>query len=112
MPNLSAEEDVLSLAASASQFRDEEEVQSSQASETSSFSLQSAAGADGLLLPFLSLHQRSWWDPRALSRLSTDGRVLAAMHESVKAGLDCMPAVEPTVASLIVSRDEALCPDV
>ncbi|MEQ2157366.1 hypothetical protein GOODEAATRI_001121 [Goodea atripinnis] len=34
MPDLSVEEDVLSLAASASQFRDEEEVQSSQASET------------------------------------------------------------------------------
>ncbi|MEQ2179899.1 hypothetical protein GOODEAATRI_030005, partial [Goodea atripinnis] len=53
-----------------------------------------------------------WWDPRALSRLSTDGPVLAAMHESVKAGLDHMPAVEPAVASLIVSPDEALRPDV
>ncbi|MED6232786.1 hypothetical protein ATANTOWER_002432 [Ataeniobius toweri] len=53
-----------------------------------------------------------WQDPRALSRLSTDGRVLAAMHESVKAGLDRMPAVEPAVASLIVSLDEALSPDV
>ncbi|MEQ2173456.1 hypothetical protein GOODEAATRI_032302, partial [Goodea atripinnis] len=48
--------------------------------------------------------------PRALSRLSTDGRVLAAMHESVKAGLDRMPAVQPAVASLIVSPDEALSP--
>ncbi|MEQ2277717.1 hypothetical protein XENORESO_006589 [Xenotaenia resolanae] len=34
------------------------------------------------------------------------------MHESVKAGLDRMPAVEPVVASLIVSPDEALRPDV
>ncbi|MED6254994.1 hypothetical protein ATANTOWER_003199, partial [Ataeniobius toweri] len=47
-----------------------------------------------------------WRDPRALSRLSTDGRVLAAMHESVKAGLDRMAAIEPAVASLIVSLDE------
>ncbi|MEQ2164448.1 hypothetical protein GOODEAATRI_006745 [Goodea atripinnis] len=53
-----------------------------------------------------------WRDPRALSCLSTDGRVLAAMHKSVKAGLDRMPAVEPAVASLIVSPDEALRPDV
>ncbi|MEQ2207719.1 hypothetical protein XENOCAPTIV_017485, partial [Xenoophorus captivus] len=38
MPNLSAEEDVLCLAALASQFRDEEEAQSSKASETGFFS--------------------------------------------------------------------------
>ncbi|MEQ2170668.1 hypothetical protein GOODEAATRI_002672, partial [Goodea atripinnis] len=44
MPDLSVEEDVLSLAASASQFRDEEEAQSSPASETGSFSSQSAVG--------------------------------------------------------------------
>ncbi|MED6234244.1 hypothetical protein ATANTOWER_025253 [Ataeniobius toweri] len=156
MPDLSVEEDVLSLAASASQFRDEEEAQSSQASETGSFSLQSAVGepSDGSMREVmcmalrqlqleLPLRQESasgsaifrhgraptpfsvppseeylrelhtcWRDLRALSRLSTDGRVLAAMHESVKAGLDCMPAVEPAVASLIVSPDEALRPDV
>ncbi|MEQ2254492.1 hypothetical protein ILYODFUR_004306 [Ilyodon furcidens] len=44
MPDLSVEEDVLSLAASASQFRDEVEVQSSQASETGSFFSQGAVG--------------------------------------------------------------------
>ncbi|MEQ2182904.1 hypothetical protein GOODEAATRI_027060 [Goodea atripinnis] len=44
MPDLSVEEDVLSLAASAAQFRDDEEAQSSQASETGSFSSQSAVG--------------------------------------------------------------------
>ncbi|XP_035991606.1 uncharacterized protein LOC118562836 [Fundulus heteroclitus] len=53
-----------------------------------------------------------WRDPRALSWLSSDVRVLAAMHESVKAGLDRMSAVEPAVASLIVSPDEALRPEV
>ncbi|MED6256049.1 hypothetical protein ATANTOWER_018922 [Ataeniobius toweri] len=42
MPDLSAEEDVLSLAASASQFRDDDEAQSSQASGTGSFFSQSA----------------------------------------------------------------------
>ncbi|MEQ2190182.1 hypothetical protein GOODEAATRI_033211 [Goodea atripinnis] len=40
------------------------------------------------------------------------GRVLAAIHKSFKAGLDRMPAVEHTVASLIVSPDEAQRPDV
>ncbi|MEQ2182005.1 hypothetical protein GOODEAATRI_017631 [Goodea atripinnis] len=49
-----------------------------------------------------------WRDPRTLSRLSTDIRVLAAMQESVKAGLDRMPMVEPAVASLIVSPEDAL----
>ncbi|MED6237894.1 hypothetical protein ATANTOWER_029819 [Ataeniobius toweri] len=44
MPDLSVEEDALSRAASASQFRDEEEAQSSPASETGSFSSQSAVG--------------------------------------------------------------------
>ncbi|MED6242228.1 hypothetical protein ATANTOWER_001854 [Ataeniobius toweri] len=44
MPDLSVEEDVLSLAASAAQFREDEEVQSSQASEIGSFSSQSAVG--------------------------------------------------------------------
>ncbi|MEQ2173998.1 hypothetical protein GOODEAATRI_003228, partial [Goodea atripinnis] len=61
---------------------------------------------------YLRAMHACWRDPRALSRLSTDGRVLAAMHKSVKAGLDHMPAVEPAVASLIVSPDEALRPDV
>lgn len=49
-----------------------------------------------------------WRDPGALSRLSADGRVLAAMHNAAGAGLDRMPGVEPAIASLIVSPDEAL----
>ncbi|MEQ2163527.1 hypothetical protein GOODEAATRI_031164, partial [Goodea atripinnis] len=153
---LSVEEDASSLAVSASQFRDEEKAQFSQASETGSFSSQSAVGepSDGsmrevmcmalrqlqLELPlgeesasgsaffrrgraptpfsvppseeYLRELQTCWQDPRALSRLSTDCRVLAAIDESVKAGLDRMPAVEPAVASLIMSPDEALRPDV
>ncbi|MEQ2302863.1 hypothetical protein AMECASPLE_011045 [Ameca splendens] len=154
MPDLSVEEDVLSLAASASQFRDKEEAQSSQASETGSFSSPSVVGepSDSSIWEVMCMALRQlqrelplgevpvhaffrrgqaptpfsvppseeylrelhvcWRDPRVLSRLSTDSRVLAAMHESVKARLDRMPAVEPAVASLIMSPDEALRPDV
>lgn len=156
MPELVVEDDVISLAASASHFRDEEEAGSSQASEAGSFSSQSAVGeaGDGSMREVMSMALKQlqlelpqgeasssgsaffrrgraptpfsvppseeylkelhacWREPRALSRLSSDGRVLAAMHESVKAGLDRMPAIEPAVASLIVSPDEALRPDV
>ncbi|MEQ2174657.1 hypothetical protein GOODEAATRI_010018 [Goodea atripinnis] len=155
MPDLSVEEDVLSLAASASKFRDEEEAQSSPAFETGSFlrrvqlvsPVTALCGRSCVALRQLQLElplgevsatgsaffrrgraptpfsvplseeylremHACWRDPRALLRLSTDGRVLAAMHESVKAGLDRMPAVEPAVASLIVSPDEVLRPDV
>ncbi|MED6256786.1 hypothetical protein ATANTOWER_023372 [Ataeniobius toweri] len=117
MPDLSVEDDVFSLAALASQFRDEEEAQSSQASETGLFSSQSAVGepSDGsmrevmcmalrqlqLELPLVEVSASGiaffrrgrapspfsvppseeylrelhacWRDPRALSRLSTDG---------------------------------------
>ncbi|MEQ2169471.1 hypothetical protein GOODEAATRI_025558 [Goodea atripinnis] len=74
---------------------------------------QARTGSFSLFCPshLKELHA-CWRDPRVLSRLSTDGQVLTDMHVSVKAGLDRMPAVEPAVASLIVSRDEALCPDV
>lgn len=157
MPVLDREDDVLSLAASASHFRDEEEARSSRTSEAGSFSsTQSAVSetADSSMQDVMRMALRQlqldtpqvrepapgsaffrrgraptpfsvppseeylkelhacWRDPGALSRLSTDGRVLAAMHESVKAGLDRMPAVEPAVASLIVSPDEALRRDV
>lgn len=157
-PVLTVEEDALSLAASASHFRDdEEEAQSSRASEASSFSSihsivsESADSSmqDIMRMAFKQLRldipqgeesssgsaffrrgraptpfsvppseeylrelHACWRDPGAFSRLSTDGRVLAAMHESVRAGLDRMPAVEPAVASLIVSPDEALRRDV
>lgn len=49
-----------------------------------------------------------WRDPSALSRLSADGRALAAMHNAADVGLERMPAVEPAIASLIVSPEEAL----
>ena len=52
-----------------------------------------------------------WRDPRAHSHATSDGRSLAAMQDAPKFGLDRMPAVEPTIAALIVSPDEALRPD-
>ncbi|MED6240341.1 hypothetical protein ATANTOWER_019664 [Ataeniobius toweri] len=47
----------------------------------------------------------------AFSRLTADGRALAAMHEAPKFGLGCMPSVESAIASLIVPPDEALRPN-
>ena len=52
-----------------------------------------------------------WRDSRALSHALSDCRTLAAMQDAPKFGLDRMPAVEPTIAALIVSPDEALRPD-
>lgn len=156
-PVLTVEDDVLSLAASASRFIDEEDAQSSRASEAGSFSSTQSVVSESsdssmqdimrmafsqlqLVIPqgdvsapgsaffrrgrvptpfsvppseeYLRELHACWRDPGALSRLSSDGRVLAAMHGSVGAGLDRMPAVEPAVASLIVSPDEALRQDV
>ncbi|XP_073732290.1 uncharacterized protein [Misgurnus anguillicaudatus] len=55
--------------------------------------------------------QACWRDSRALSHATSDGRTLAAMQDAQKFGLDRMPAVEPTIAALIISPDEALRPD-
>ncbi|CAJ1069780.1 LOW QUALITY PROTEIN: uncharacterized protein LOC114481864 [Xyrichtys novacula] len=57
---------------------------------------------------FLRELQASWMYTRAGSRMSADARTLAAMHNAAAVGLDHMPAVEPAIASLIVSPDEAL----
>ena len=157
MPCLTPEDDTLSLAASASHFReyDENEVGDdlSQASEPGSHSsaqgslaetedssmraiLRMALERQQLAIPqqaesapasaffrrrpastafavphsvdFLSELQTCWRDTKACSRLSADGRTLAAMHDAAAVGLDHMPAVEPGIASLIVSPDEAL----
>lgn len=52
--------------------------------------------------------QACWRNSKACSRLFTDRQTLAAMHNITGAGLDCMLAMEPAIASLIVSPDEAL----
>lgn len=57
---------------------------------------------------FIRELQSSWADTRAGARLSADARTLAAMHDAAAVGLDHMPAIEPCIASLIVSPDESL----
>lgn len=57
---------------------------------------------------YLKELQACWRDTKACSRLSADGRTLAAMHDAAGVGLDRMPAVEPAITSLVVSPDEAL----
>lgn len=160
MPVLTREDDVLSLAASASQFFDDYDgatSHTSHVSEAASFSPShsslSDAGEDSMqsvlrmaldrlnmgvpqqaeVAPESAFFRRGrppstftippsaeylkelhacWRDPSALSRLSADGRTLAAMNNAAEAGLDHMPAVEPAIASLIVSPEEALRPTV
>lgn len=152
MPVLTPEDDVLSLAASASHFQGEvgrssrvSEASSppsalSSASETGDSSMQTimhmalerlklevpqqeGSGSGSAFfrrgpasVPFVvppsedylrELHA-CWKEPSAFSRLSNDGRVLAAMRNAAGVGLDGMPAVEPAIASLIVSPEEAL----
>lgn len=50
-------------------------------------------------------------DIRALSHPTSDGRALAAVQEVPKFGLGHMPAVEPTIAFLVISPDEVLRED-
>lgn len=50
--------------------------------------------------------QAHWRDNNACSRLSVHSQPLAAMHDAVRVGLECMPAVGPANASLIASQDE------
>ena len=61
--------------------------------------------------PYTEELQRCWGDPTVLSHHTSDGRNLAAMQEAGSYGLDRMAPVDPTIASLIVSPDEALRPD-
>lgn len=153
MPTLPPEDDVLSLAASASQFFEEYGDDSERVSEAGSFSSARSSLSDledasmqsvlrlalerlGVAVPqpaeaapesaffrrerappaftvppsveYLRELHACWRDPSALSRLSADGRALAAMHNAAEVGLERMPAVEPAIASLIVSPEEAL----
>ena len=144
------EEDTLSLAASASHFREYEEGEVDTASQYSSAQTEASEADDEtmrailrtaleklkLTIPeqegsaptsnffkrkplstaFAVPHaedyvrelQSCWTDSKARSRLTSDGRTLAAMHDPAAVGLDCMPSVEPVVSSLVVSPDESL----
>ena len=55
--------------------------------------------------------QRCWPDPRSLSHHTSDSRALASMPNASKHGLDRMPALAPTIASLIVAPEEVLRPN-
>lgn len=61
--------------------------------------------------PYINELQRCWPDPKAFLHLPSDCRALAAMKDAAQYGLDQMPAIDASIASLIVSPDEALRPD-
>ncbi|XP_041817854.1 uncharacterized protein LOC121624267 [Chelmon rostratus] len=85
-----------------------------QSAPASAFFRRSTAPAAFSVPPseeYLKELHACWRDSKALSHATSDGRTLAAMQDAAKSGLGRMPAVEPTVASLIVSPDEALRPN-
>ncbi|XP_049437342.1 uncharacterized protein LOC125891834 [Epinephelus fuscoguttatus] len=61
--------------------------------------------------PYITELQRCWPDPKAFLYLPSDCNALAAMKDAVQYGLDQVPAIDASIASLIVSPDEALRPD-
>lgn len=61
--------------------------------------------------PYIEELQRCWADPRRLSHLPSDCRALAAMQDALTYGLQQMPNIEPSVAALVLSPNEALRPD-
>ncbi|CAL8337509.1 unnamed protein product [Boreogadus saida] len=52
-----------------------------------------------------------WKDAKALPHPSSSARALAAMRDPEQYGLGRMPRVEPAIASLILTPDQALRPD-
>ena len=60
---------------------------------------------------FLKELHSCWADTSAFTRPGSDERALAAMEGAEAVGLLHMPAVEPAIAALIVSPDEAMKPD-
>lgn len=61
--------------------------------------------------PYIEELQRCWADPRLFSHLPRDCRALAAMQDASTYGLQNMPNIEPTMAALVLSPNEALRPD-
>ena len=87
------------------------DVPQAQPAPASAFFRRSSAPATFTVPPseeYLKELHACWRDSKALSHATSDGRTLAAMQDAAKFGLGRMPAVEPTVAALIVSPDEAL----
>ncbi|XP_037604355.1 uncharacterized protein LOC119475586 [Sebastes umbrosus] len=103
-----SEEDAVSMAAS------ELDIRQPESTPASAFFRRAPASTTFTVPPskeYLRELQACWRDTRAFSRLPSDGRTLAAMQDAAKFGLDHMPAIEPAIASLIVSPDEALRPE-
>uniref|UniRef100_UPI0037E7B013 uncharacterized protein n=1 Tax=Semicossyphus pulcher TaxID=241346 RepID=UPI0037E7B013 len=59
-------------------------------------------------LPFIGELHKCWPDPKSFSHHTSDSRALASMQNTSSYGLDRMPAVETSIASLIVSPEEVL----
>ena len=53
---------------------------------------------------------KCWGDPRSQTHRVSDARALASMQDADNHGLGSMPSVEPSIASLICTPDEALRP--
>lgn len=60
--------------------------------------------------PYVAELQRCWADPRRFAHRTSDVRALANMRDAASYGLGPMPGIEPTLAAIIVSPDEALRP--
>lgn len=60
--------------------------------------------------PYIEELQSCWVDPRQLSHRPSDCRALSAMQDASTYGLEAMPSIEPSVAALVLSPDEALRP--
>lgn len=61
--------------------------------------------------PYIEELRRCWADPRRLSHLPSDCRALATMQDAPVYGLQQMPNIEPSMAALVLSPNEALRPD-
>lgn len=61
--------------------------------------------------PYIEELQRCWADPKRFSHLPSDCRALAAMQDAPAYGLQQMPNIEPSMAALVLSPNEALRPD-
>ena len=61
--------------------------------------------------PYIAELHRCWPDSRALSQHTSDSRGLATMANADSYGLDRLAPIEPAIASLVVSPDEALRTD-
>jgi hypothetical protein len=72
----------------------------------------SSAPVNAFFPHYIAELHRCWPDSRALSHYTSDSRVLATTANADTCGLDRFAPIEPAIASLVVSQDEALRADV